>query len=165
MQEMHVRIAFLPLGVNADLVKHPELRPAVIERLKAAGKMAEDAGVVIGIETSLDAAGDLQLLKEIGSPAIKIYFNFANALDAKRDLYEELRILGKENICQIHCSNSDGYWLQNDPAIDLKKIKVVLDKMGWSGWLVIERSRDAKDVHNVKGNFGANTSYVKSIFQ
>lgn len=165
MREMHVGMAFLPLGVNADLAKHPELRPAVVERLKAVGRMAEEAGVVIGIETSLDAAGDLQLLKEIGSPAIKIYFNFANALDAKRDLYEELRILGKENICQIHCSNSDGYWLQNDPAIDLKKIKALLDKMGWSGWLVIERSRDAKDVHNVKGNFGANTSYVKSIFQ
>jgi len=37
--------------------------------------------------------------------------------------------------------------------------------MGWSGWLVVERSRDANDVHNVKKNFGANTHYVKSIFQ
>jgi len=165
MQQMHVGIAFLPLGVNADLAKHPELRPAIVERLKVAGQLAQAGGVVIGIETSLDAAGDVQLLKEIGSPAIKIYFNFANALDAKRDLYEELGILGKENICQIHCTNTDGYWLQNDPAIDMKKVKATLDKMGWSGWLVIERSRDAKDVHNVKANFGANTTYVKSIFQ
>jgi hypothetical protein len=37
--------------------------------------------------------------------------------------------------------------------------------MGWSGWLVVERSRDAKDPHNVKKNYGANTAYVKSIFQ
>jgi L-ribulose-5-phosphate 3-epimerase len=50
------------------------------------GKIAEKAGVVIGIETSLDARSELQLLKEIGSPAIKSYFNFQNALDNGRDL-------------------------------------------------------------------------------
>ena len=44
-------------------------------------------------------------------------------------------------------------------------MKATLDEMGWSGWLVIERSRDARDVHNVKANFGANTRYVKAIFQ
>jgi len=37
--------------------------------------------------------------------------------------------------------------------------------MGWSGWLVIERSRDASDPKNVKKNFTANIAYVKSIFQ
>jgi L-ribulose-5-phosphate 3-epimerase len=65
----------------------------------------------------------------------------------------------------IHCTDTDGEWLQNDPKIDMKKVKATLDKMGWSGWLVIERSRDVKDVHNVKKNFGANSAYVKSIFQ
>ncbi|HEY4061082.1 MAG TPA: sodium/solute symporter [Puia sp.] len=165
MQEMHVKIAFLPLGVKCDLVKYPGLRPAIVQRLKVAGAMAEKAGVIIGIETSLPAADELQLLKDIGSPAIQSYFNFANALEAKRDLYSELRILGKEHICQIHCTNTDGVWLQNDPAIDMKKVRAVLDGMGWSGWLVIERSRDAKDVHNVQGNFGANARYVKSIFE
>jgi SSS family transporter len=165
MQQMHVRVGFLPLGVKGDLVKNPELRPAIVERLKIAGRMAEQAGVVIGIETTLPAADELQLLNDIGSPAIRIYFNFANALDAKRDLCQELRTLGKEHICQIHCTNTDGVWLQNDTAIDMRKVKETLDGMGWTGWLVIERSRDAKDVHNVKANFGANTRYVKSIFQ
>jgi L-ribulose-5-phosphate 3-epimerase len=165
MKKMKVHVAFLPLGVGADLSKNPELRPAVVERLKIAGKMAADAGVVIGIETSLSAADEVQLLKDIGSPGIRIYFNFANALDAKRDLYQELRTLGKDRICQIHCTNTDGVWLQNDSAIDMKKVKATLDAMGWSGWLVVERSRDAKDPHNVKKNFSANTAYVKSIFQ
>jgi sugar phosphate isomerase/epimerase len=165
MKEMHVHIAFLPLGVNADLGKHPELRDSVVRRLKIAGKMAADAGVVIGIETTLPAKEELRLLREIGSPAIKSYFNFANALDAKRNLEQELRTLGAKNICQIHCTNTDGVWLQNDTAIDMHKVKATLDAMGWSGWLVVERSRDAKDPHNVKKNFGANTRYVKSIFQ
>jgi len=37
--------------------------------------------------------------------------------------------------------------------------------MGWSGWLVIERSRDSKDPRNVKWNFSANAAYLKSVFQ
>jgi sugar phosphate isomerase/epimerase len=90
MKQMNVKVAFLPLGVKGDLVQHPELRPAVIERLKVVGKMAEEAGVVIGIETSLDAKGEKKLLKEIDSPAVQSYFNFSNALKAGRDLHKEL---------------------------------------------------------------------------
>lgn len=165
MKLMNVKIAFLPLGVQCDLVKKPELRDSVINRLKLAGKMAEEAGVVIGIETALDAREELRLLKDIGSPAIKSYFNFSNALKNGRDLCRELKILGRKNIIQIHCTDDDGVWLQNNTRLDMKKVKKTLDKMKWSGWLVIERSRDAKEPSNVKKNFGANTAYVKSIFQ
>jgi len=165
MKLMNVKIAFLPMGVQCDLVKTPGVRDSVVARLKVAGKMAQEAGVVIGIETPLSAADELKLLKEIGSPAIKIYFNFSDALAAGRDLYKELKTLGAKNICQIHCTNKDGVWLQNDPQIDMPKVKATLDKMKWRGWLVVERSRDAKEPANVKKNFGANTAYLKSIFQ
>lgn len=162
---MDVNVVFLPLGVQGDLVKNPELRAPIVERLKIAGKMAKKAGVVIGIETSLDANEELQLLKGIGSKNVKSYFNFSNAIKNGRNLPEELRILGRKNIIQIHATNEDGVWLENDPKIDLKKVKQTLDDMGWSGWLVIERSRDAKQPTNVKYNFTANTKYLKSIFE
>jgi L-ribulose-5-phosphate 3-epimerase len=165
MKLMNVKVAFLPLGVQCDLVKKPELRDSVVSRLKIAGKMAEEAGVVIGIETALDAKGEKKLLKDVGSPSIKSYFNFSNAIKNGRDLNKELKTLGKKYIVQIHCTDDDGVWLQNDPKIDMKQVKKTLDKMHWSGWLVIERSRDAKDPRNVKKNFSANTAYVKSIFQ
>lgn len=165
MQLMNVKIAFLPLGVQCDLVKNPALRSKVVERLKEAGKMAQAAGVVIGIETPLSAKEQVKLLKEIGSPAIKIYFNVADALGAGRDVNEELKTLGRQRICQIHCTNKDGVWLENDPQVDMKKIRQTLDKMKWNGWLVVERSRDAKQSSNVKANYGANTKYLKSIFQ
>jgi len=165
MQAMGVKTAFLPLGVNCDLNKSPQMRPLIIERLKVAGKMAEDAGVVIGIETSLDAKGEVQLLKEIDSKGIKIYYNFQNPLALGRDLYKELRILGKDRICQIHCTNTDGVTLPNDKKLDMNKVKEVLHEMGWCGWLVVERSRDTNDVHNVKKNYGTNIEYLKRIFQ
>jgi sugar phosphate isomerase/epimerase len=165
MQAMKVKVAFLPLGVRSDLVQHPQLRPAIVARLKAIAPKAEQAGVVIGVETALDAAGEAKLLDEIGSPAIRSYFNFANALQNGRDLHQELRALGRERLCQIHCTNQDGFWLQEDPKIDLPKVKQTLDDLGWSGWLVVERSRSSRNSRDVKGNFGANTAYLKKIFQ
>jgi L-ribulose-5-phosphate 3-epimerase len=140
MKLMNVKVAFLPLGIQCDLVKKPELRDSVVSRLKIAGKMAEDAGVVIGIETALDAKGEKKLLKDVGSLAIKSYFNFSNAIKNGRDLNKELKTLGKKYLVQIHCTDDDGVWLQNDPKIDMKEVKKTLDKMHWSGWLVIERS-------------------------
>jgi sugar phosphate isomerase/epimerase len=165
MKAMGVKVAFLPLGVRGDLVKHPELRPAIVARLKAIAPRAVEAGVIIGVETALDAANEAALIDEVGSSAIRSYFNFANALQNGRDLHAELRILGRERICQIHCTDEDGVWLQNNPRIDLPKVKRTLDEMGWSGWLVIERSRDANDARNVRKNFSANAAYLKSVFQ
>jgi sugar phosphate isomerase/epimerase/dienelactone hydrolase len=165
MQLMNVKTAFLPLGVQCDLRKKPEVRDSVVARLKVAGKMAQDAGVVIGIETALSAKEEVQLLKDINSPAIKIYFNFSNPLKEGRDLITELKTLGKDRICMIHATNKDSVWLQNDPQIDMYKVKKCLDEMGYTGWLVIERSRDANKPSDTKYNYGANTEFLKKVFQ
>ncbi|WP_321426807.1 sugar phosphate isomerase/epimerase family protein [uncultured Bacteroides sp.] len=165
MVGMGAKIAFLPLGVGCDLTKNPEMRPELVKRLKIIGKMASKAGVVIGIETSLDAEGDVKLLSEINSSSIKIYYNFQNPLVAGRDLYKELRILGKKRICQIHCTDTDDVLLPYNKRLDMNKVKNTLDEIGWSGWLVVERSRDKNDPRNVKKNFGTNIDYLKQIFQ
>lgn len=165
MVAMNVKVAFLPLGIQGDLLKYPELRPAIVERLKVAGRMAKKAGVVIGIETSLAARDEVQLLREICCESIQIYFNFSNPLKAGRDLHRELQILGKKRICMIHCTDEDGVWLENNTRLDMRKVKETLDDIGYRGWLVIERSRDQKEPTNVLKNFSANTQYMKRIFQ
>ncbi|TDW47890.1 sugar phosphate isomerase/epimerase [Flavobacterium sp. 270] len=165
MKNMKVKVAYLPLGTQSDLTKNPELRPIVIERLKWAGKQVGKIGGVIAIETSLNATDEKKLLEEIDSKYIKSSFNFANAVDNGRDISAELKILGKKYIAQIHASNTDKFWLEKDPAIDMPKIKQTLDEMKWSGWLIVERSRDVTQVHDVKANYGANVAYLKKIFQ
>ena len=163
---MNAKVAFLPLGgIKAGWEKIPALRTEVVKRLKEIGDMAASEGVVIGIETQLDAKGDVKLLKEINSPGIKIYFKFQNALENGRDLCKELKILGKKRICQIHCTDTDGVTLPYNERLDMNKVKKTLDKMGWSGWLVVERSRDKDDVRNVKKNYGTNIKYLKEVFQ
>lgn len=165
MKNMKVKVAYLPLGTESDLTKNPELRPIIIERLKWAGKQVGKIGGVIAIETSLNATDEKKLLEEIGCKHIKSSFNFANAVDNGRDIATELKILGKKHLAQIHASTTDNVWLENDKNVDMPKIKKTLDEMKWSGWLIVERSRDVTQVHNVKANYGANVAYLKKIFQ
>ena len=166
MEVMGARVAFLPLGGSGHEWKEPgEAHDEMVRRLHEAGEMALLSGKVIAIRTQLDARANLQLLKEVNSKGIQIYYNLQDAVDQQRDVCEELKALGKEHIAQIHASLTDSVTLDQDPRIDLRKVKKTLDQMKWTGWLVVERSRNAKDVRNVRGNFGRNVAYLKEIFQ
>lgn len=166
MQTMQAKVAFLPLGgCGKDWTENTAIRKEIVFRLHEAGEMAAKRGLVIGIDTPLDAKGNKKLLKEIDSPGIKIFYKFQTAVENKCDISKDLRKLGADNICGIHASNTDGVWLRNDKAINMPEIKATLDKLGWSGWLFVERSRDVTDVRNVKRNYGENVKYLKEVFQ
>ena len=165
MDVMGAQVAFLPLGGSGNDWKQPgEARQEMVRRLHEVGEMALARGKVIAIRTQLDARADLILLKEVNSKGIKIYYNLQDAVDQGLCPCKELKTLGAENIAQIHASLTDSVTLDKDPRIDLHKVKKTLDKMKWSGWLVVERSRNAQDVRNVRGNFGTNVAYLKEIF-
>ncbi|MBR1547115.1 MAG: TIM barrel protein [Prevotella sp.] len=166
MDVMGATVAFLPLGGCGNEwqqagAQHDEM----VSRLHAVGEMARRAKKVIAIRTALPAAESLRLLKEIHSKGIKIYYNLQDAVDQHRNPCDELRLLGRKNVAQIHASLTDSVTLDRDPRIDMRQVRQTLDGMKWSGWLVVERSRNAKDVRNVKANFGTNVAYLKEIFQ
>ena len=166
MDVMGAKVAFLPLGGSGHEWKEEgEARTELVRRLHEVGEMARLAGKVIAIRTQLDARANIKLLKEVDSEGIKIYYNLQDAVDNGRDPAKELKKLGAKRVVQIHASLTDSVTLDEDPRIDMYRVKKALDKMGWSGWLVVERSRNAKDVKNVKGNYGRNVAYLKEIFQ
>ena len=166
MDVMSAQVAFLPLGGSGnDWKQSGEARQEMVRRLHEVGEMAFARDKVIAIRTQQDARADLVLLKEVNSKGIKIYYNLQDAVDQGLCPCKELKTLGAENIAQIHASLTDSVTLDKDPRIDLHKVKKTLDKMKWSGWLVVERSRNAQDIRNVRGNFGTNVAYLKEIFQ
>jgi sugar phosphate isomerase/epimerase len=159
MPKLGTKAGFLPIIGIEDA----QVRGRTVQHLKLAGPMAERAGVILGLNTQLDADGAKKLLDEIGSPAVRIAYNIGEASDAKRDFYRELRDLGRDRIAQIIPTLSDGQWLANDKRIDVPRLKGLLDEMNWSGWLVLQRSR--MKGKSVQENFSANSSYLKSVFQ
>ena len=160
-----VRVAFLPLGgCGNDWTTDKAKRKEIVRRLHEMGERAKARGKVIGLDTPLDARGNLKLLKEIKSQGIAIFYKFQTALECGVDICKDMQQLGAKNICAIHASNTDGRWLRNDSLIDLPAIRRTLDKMGWSGWLFVERSRDVGMVRNVKMNYGANVFTLREVF-
>ena len=165
MEVMGAKVAFLPLGGSGHEWKEKgEARTELVRRLHEVGEMARLAGKVIAIRTQLGARANIKLLKEIDSEGIKIYYNLQDAVDNGRDPAKELKKLGRNRVAQIHASLTDSVTLDEDPRIDMYRVKKALDKMKWSGWLVVERSRNARDVKNVKGNYGRNVAYLKKVF-
>ena len=162
MKALNLKIAYLPLRAKC-LVKFPETRPNMVERLKATALLAEKANVIFGIETTYEGADEVKLIDEIGSPSIRSYFNFKNPTEEGRDLIKELKIFGRERICQIHCTEEDGTLLKNNKKIDYKKAYETLNEMGYSGWLVMERGR-ASGMDITKA-YQENAKYLKSVFQ
>jgi sugar phosphate isomerase/epimerase len=166
MQVMGAKVAFLPLGGSGDEWKQPGAEhDEMVRRLCEVGEMAVLLGKVIAIRTQFPARANLSLLKEVGSPGIKIYYNLQDAVDQGIDPCQDMKQLGAKNIAQIHASLTDSVTLDEDPRIDMHRVKKTLDKMKWHGWLVVERSRNADDVRNVRGNYGRNVAYLKEIFQ
>ena len=166
MDAMGADIAFLPLGGSGQEWKESgEAHDKMVLRLHEIGEMALQRNKVVAIRTALDARANLLLLKAVNSKGIKIYYNLQDAVDQGLDVYKDLKKLGAKHIAQIHASLTDSVTLDKDPRIDLHKVKKVLDEMKWNGWLVVERSRNANDVRNVRGNFGTNVAYLKEIFQ
>jgi sugar phosphate isomerase/epimerase len=152
-------------GIKEDWTVPGEARKELVKRLHEVGEMAHAEGLVVGIRTQLDAKANIKLLKEIKSEGIKIYYCFQSTLENGWDLYKDLKRLGKKRICMIHCTDTDGVTLPYNTRLDMYKVKKTLDKMGWSGWLVVERSRNAQEARNVKKNFGINIQYLKKVFQ
>jgi sugar phosphate isomerase/epimerase len=164
MPRIGTKVGFLPVIFR----KEDKPRAAVdkvVALMKKVAPRAEQAGVVLGLNTPLDAAANISMLDAIGSPAVRIAYNCGEAVDANRDVYAELRALGKDRIAQVIPTLSDGVRLENDTRIDVPKLKQLLDSLGWRGWLVLQRSRDASKAQDVIYNFGGNAKYLKSVFQ
>lgn len=160
MQALDVRVGFLPFGVKGDVRSDPSVRAAFVAALRRAAPKAEAAGVVLGIETNLDADGHKRFLDDVGSKAVQVTLNLGDAVERGEDLGRTIRDLGHERICQIHCKEGEVHL--GEGAISFPRVREALDAIGWGGWLVIERSR--RPGLSVRENFGANARYLRTIF-
>ncbi|NND33364.1 MAG: sugar phosphate isomerase/epimerase [Saprospiraceae bacterium] len=133
---MDVKVVLLAFFGNGDLKDDSEGRQEVINRLKVAGPIAEKAGVILGIESWLSAREHVEIMEEVGSPNIKVYYDVANSHKMGYDIYDEIRWLGKDRICEFH-AKENGYLL-GQGNIDLKEVRSAIDDIGYEGWIQIE---------------------------
>ena len=158
-----VKVVLLAFFVKNDLRNDPAGIAEVIQRLKKVAPKAERAGVTLGIESYLTAEEHLHIMREVGSPAIKVFYDFRNAADAGNDIYQELKILGKTNICELHMK--ENRLLLGKGTIDWPRVATALREIGYRGdhWMQIEWAKPDGD--DVVAAYQHNLAFLKGLFQ
>jgi len=131
----------------------------VVKRLKAVAPRAEKAGVVLGIESWLNADEHLDILKRVGSKAVKVYYDCCNSNLRGYDIYQEIRQLGRKRICEFHFKENGHLLGQGN--VDYQKVREALDDISYSGWIQIEGAvpKGAKMLESYR----ANCKYLREV--
>jgi L-ribulose-5-phosphate 3-epimerase len=133
---MNCKVILLAFFENGDLLGDQAGQEEVIRRLKKIIHKAEDQGIILGIESWLSAEQHLDIINEIGSKNVRVYYDLANSNLKGYDIYDEIKKLGSEYICEIH-AKENGYLL-GQGNIDFPRVKQILDSVNYQGWIVLE---------------------------
>ncbi len=145
-----------------DLRNDDEGKKEVIKRLKKVAPKAEQMGVILGIESYLNAAGHLSIIEQVGSKNVKVYFDFRNTADAGFDVLKEVKQLGKDLICELHMKENG--FLLGKGTLDWKKISELLHEIGYygDGWMQIEGAMP--DKADVVKSYRQNLRFLNNLF-
>ncbi|MHB0957869.1 MAG: sugar phosphate isomerase/epimerase family protein [Pirellulaceae bacterium] len=160
MSKMGQKVVLIPFFSAGDIRDKPEAQQEVIRRLKKAAPLAEKAGVILGIESWLNADDHLRILDAVGSPAVQVYYDVANMEQCGYDVYQGIRQLGRDRICEIHAKENG--FLLGQGKVDFNKVKDALDDIQWSGWLIIEGA--TVEGKSLEDCYKLNLQYLRTLF-
>ena len=158
-QALGVRVVLLAFFSKGDLREDKPGVDEVVQRLKAVAPKAEKAGVVLGIESWLNAEEHLDILKRVGSKAVQVYYDVCNSNDRGYDIYREIRQLGRERICEFHFKENGA--LLGQGKVDFRKVRAALDDIGYRGWVQIEGA--VPPGAPMLESYQANCKFVRSV--
>lgn len=126
--------------------------------LKEAATEAEKAGVILGIEDLVSARENARLLDRVQSPAVRVYYDVGNSSHAGFDIFEEIRWLGRERICQFHFKDGDGYL--GEGKIDFGRVLDRIGEIGYRGFADLETPAPSG---SVDADLRRNLEYIRRL--
>ncbi len=130
------RVVLLAFFEKGDLRNDPDGQAEVVRRLKRVAPKAERHGIVLGIESWLSATDHVRLIDAVGSKHVQVYYDLANSTQMGYDILAEIRLLGRERICEFHAKENGA--LLGQGRIDFPAVRRAMDDIGYSGWIQIE---------------------------
>jgi L-ribulose-5-phosphate 3-epimerase len=120
----------------------------VIAALKQIAPRARDHNILLGLENTLTAEQNLEILERVDSPWVKVYYDVGNSTAYGYDVPTEIRLLGKDRICEIHIKETLGLddprkELLGGPAsqgVDFEGVAAAVKDIGYEKWYVLELS-------------------------
>jgi sugar phosphate isomerase/epimerase len=161
-KNLNAPVILLAFFHKGDLRNDEKGMQEVIRKLKIAAPRAEKCGVILGIESYLSGADHLRIMDAVGSQNVKVYMDFRNTADAGFDVMKELKVIGAENICELHMKENGA--LLGNGTLPWKEISDYLQKHNYygDGWMQIESSNP--DRADVVTNYKHNLNFLRGLF-
>lgn len=155
-----ILVAFFGKGSLLDEQRQPKRADidSVVARIKAAAPLAKKAGVTLGIENTLSAQQNIEILDRIGHDAVKIYYDIFNLYGQGYDVPAEIRLL-RDRIAIFHFKNGPDY-LDNG-KVKFEPAVAAIKEIGYRGWVVLETSSPSKDK---VADARRNAAHVRKLF-
>jgi L-ribulose-5-phosphate 3-epimerase len=155
---MEVKVILVAFFEEGDIKNDKKGQQEVIKKFKKVAPKAEKAGVILGIESWLSAKEHMNIIDEVGSPNLQVYYDVANSHKMGYNIYDEIRWLGK-NICEFHAKENGN--LLGKGAIDFKEVRKAMDEIGFQGWVQIEGSVPPQK--ELVESYKANNQFLRRI--
>ncbi len=135
----------------------------VVAALRQIVPRAEDAGVALGLENTLTAKQNLDIINQIGSKIVKVYYDVGNSTGNGYDVPNEIRLLGNDRICEVHLKDWKTTILGSpEGQVNMKKCASAFAEIGYDKWFVLETSgRKGKFIEDTRKN----VAFVKKTFR
>lgn len=161
-KNLGVEVVLLAFFHKNDLRNDAQGVEEVIRRLKQVAPKAEKIGITLGIESYLDAAGHLNIIEKVGSKNVKAYMDFRNTADAGHDPIHEMKLLGKQNVCELHMKENGALLGKGD--LQWQKIRDLMYDMEYygDGWMQIEGS--IPDGGDTITSYKHNLAFLRQLF-
>lgn len=135
-KKLGVKVVLLAFFAKGDLKNDAAGQKVVIERLQKVAPKAEKEGIILGIESWLSAKEHIDIINAVGSKNVQVYYDVANSNHMGYNIYEEIRWLGKSQICEFHFKENG--FLLGKGKIDFNEVRKAIDDIGFEGWIQIE---------------------------
>jgi L-ribulose-5-phosphate 3-epimerase len=162
-QDFGAGFILVPFFGKADLLENKELKKAnvdtMVARIKEAAPKAKAAGVVLGLENTLSARQNLEILDRIGSDAVQCYYDIGNSTRNGYDVPAEIRQL-KGHLAAIHFKDGANFLGEGD--VKMEPVAEVVRAIDYRGWIVLETSCPTK---NGEADCKRNAEYVRKLLK
>lgn len=161
-KNLGVAVLLLAFFNASDLRNDDARKKTVVDILKKLTPHAEKQGVILGIESYLDAKEHMEIIDKVGSGNLKVYYDFRNTQDAGHDTIAEFKKLNKEMICELHMKENGS--LLEGGTLDWKAISDAIYETGYTGnhWMQIEGAIPSGA--DIVTSYQKNLSYLRSLF-
>jgi sugar phosphate isomerase/epimerase len=156
-KRLNARVLLLPFFGKGALTTRDEMT-YVGDVLRELAPEAEKAGVILGLENTINAADNLYICERSRSRAVQIYYDCGNLRNAGFDPLKELDAMGAANICQVHIKDNP-HFLGEGP-INIRAVLASLQQMDYSGWVNLETDAPSGDV---AADMRRNLQFVRKV--